>query len=336
MTMPARPSPRETKLVMCVQFNFTFWRIPPELPEAVRHCWPEMRVVHLNTYDALPAELPDTDIFVGFNLLPKQIAAARKIKWIYVTSAGVAQLMRPDVQATGVIITNARGIHAIPMAEHTMGAMLALARKFPATVQHQDAKDWAQEEIWQSRPSELYAATLLIVGFGAIGGEIARRARAFGMRVQAVTRSGRGDTTLAERIYPASQLLEALPQADYIVLAAPDTPETQRMIGARELKAMKPTAYLVNIARGALVDESAMIDALERGTIAGAALDVTEKEPLPPESPLWKLKNVFITPHTSAVSELLWPRQTELLIENLDRWFSGRELINIVDFKRGY
>jgi D-2-hydroxyacid dehydrogenase (NADP+) len=99
---------------------------------------------------------------------------------------------------------------------------------------------------------------------------------------------------------------------------------------------MKPTAYLVNIARGALVDESAMIDALERGTIAGAALDVTEKEPLPPESPLWKLKNVFITPHTSAVSELLWPRQTELLIENLDRWFSGRELINIVDFKRGY
>jgi phosphoglycerate dehydrogenase-like enzyme len=336
MTTPARPSPRDTKLVMCVQFNFTFWRIPPELPAAVKLRWPEMRVVHLDTYDALSPELPDTDIFVGFNLLPKQIAIARKLKWIHVTAAGVAQLMRPDVKAAGVTITNARGIHAIPMAEHTLGAMLALARKFQDTVHYQDEKVWAQEPIWQSRPSELSGATLLIVGFGAIGIEIARRARAFGMRIEAVTRSGHGDASLAERIYPASQLMHALPQADYIVLAAPDTPESQRMIGAREFKAMKPSAYLVNIARGALVDESAMIEALEHGVIAGAALDVAEKEPLPPESPLWKLKNVFITPHTSAVSGMLWPRQTELLIENLDRWFSGRELKNVVDFTLGY
>jgi|CZKC01.1.fsa_nt_gi phosphoglycerate dehydrogenase-like enzyme len=331
-----RPAPRDTKLVMCVQFHFSFWRIPPELPAAVQRRWPEMRVVHLNTYDALPAELPDTDIFVGVNLLRDQLAAARKLKWIHVTSAGVTQLMRPDVQAAGVVITNSRGIHAVPMAEHTLGVMLALARKFPATVRFQDKQDWAQQEIWDSRPSELFGVTLLIVGFGAIGSEIARRARAFGMRVQAVTRSGRGDNSLPERIYPASELLQALPQADYVVLAAPDTPETQRMIGARELKAMKPSAYLLNIARGALVDESALIDALERGAIAGAALDVTEKEPLPPESPLWNLKNVFITPHTSAVSELLWLRQTELLLENLERWFSGRDLKNIVDITRGY
>jgi D-2-hydroxyacid dehydrogenase (NADP+) len=331
-----RPTPRESKLVMCVQFNFTFWRIPPELPAAVESRWPEMRVVHSNTYDALPAELPDTDIFVGFNLTPDQLAAARKLKWIHVTAAGVAQLMRPDVRDAGITITNARGIHAIPMAEHTLGVMLALARKFQDTVHYQDAAEWAQEPIWQSRPSELFGATLLIVGFGAIGIEIARRARAFGMRVEGVTRSGRGDTTLADKIYPASQLMQALPHADYIVLAAPDTPDSQRMIGAREFKAMKRSAYLVNIARGALVDELAMIDALEHGTIAGAALDVAEKEPLAPESPLWKMKNVFITPHTSAVSELLWPRQTELILENLDRWFSGRDLKNTVDMARGY
>jgi phosphoglycerate dehydrogenase-like enzyme len=334
--MSVRPSPRETKLVMCVQFNFTFWQIPPEMPAAIRKHFPEMRVVHSNSYNALPAELPDTDIFFGFNLLPAQLSAAHKLKWIHVTSAGVAQLMRPDVKTAGITITNARGIHAIPMAEHTIGAMLALARKFPAALHYQDAKDWAQEAIWQSRPSELHGATLLLVGFGTIGSEIARRARAFGMRVEAVTRSGRGDTTLADKIYPASQLLEALPHADYIALAAPDTPETQRMIGVRELKTMKPSAYLLNIARGMLVDELALIDALENGTIAGAALDVMEKEPLPPESPLWKLKNVFITPHTSAVSEMLWPRQTELFIENLDRWFSGRDLKNIVDVTRGY
>jgi phosphoglycerate dehydrogenase-like enzyme len=321
---------------MCVQFNFTFWQIPPEMPAAIRKRYPEMRVVCSNSYDVLPAELPDTDIFFGFNLLPDQIKAARKLKWIHVTSAGVAQLMRPDVQAAGITITNARGIHAIPMAEHTIGAMLALTRKFQDTVHYQDAQNWAQEAIWQSRPSELHGATLLIVGFGAIGIEIARRARAFGMRVEGVTRSGQGDTTLAEKIYPSSELLQALPRADYIVLAAPDTPGSKGMIGARELKAMKRTAYLLNIARGALIDESALIDALKNGTIAGAALDVAEKEPLPPESPLWKLKNVFITPHTSAVSELLWPRQTELFLENLDRWFSGRDLKNIVDITRGY
>jgi phosphoglycerate dehydrogenase-like enzyme len=331
-----RPAPRETKVVMCVQFNFTFWQIPPEMPAAIRARYPEMRVVCSNSYDVLPAELPDTDIFFGFNLLPEQIKAAQKLKWIHVTSAGVAQLMRPDVQATGITITNARGIHAIPMAEHTLGVMLALARKFQDTVHYQDAQNWAQEAIWQSRPTELYGATLLIVGFGAIGMEIARRARAFGMRVEGVTRSGHGDATLAEKIYPASELLQALPHADHIVLAAPDTPGSKGMIGARELNAMKRSAYLLNIARGALIDESALIDALENGTIAGAALDVAEKEPLPPESPLWKLKNVFITPHTSAVSELLWPRQTELFLENLDRWFSGRDLKNIVDPTRGY
>jgi phosphoglycerate dehydrogenase-like enzyme len=334
--MPSRPSPRETKVLMCVQFNFTFWQIPPEMPAAVRERFPEMRVVCSNTYDVLPAELPDTDIFFGFNLLPEQIKAARKLKWIQVTSAGVAQLMRPDVQAAGITITNARGIHAIPMAEHTIGAMLALARKFQDTVHYQDAQYWAQEAIWQSRPSELHGATLLIIGFGAIGMEIARRARAFGMRVEGVTRSGQGDTTLAEKIYPASELLQALPHADHIVLAAPDTPGSKGMIGARELNVIKRRAYLINIARGALIDETALIEALKNGTIAGAALDVAEKEPLPPESPLWKLKNVFITPHTSAVSELLWPRQTELFLENLDRWFSGRDLKNIVDLSRGY
>ena len=330
------PSPRETKLVLCVQFNFTFWTIPPEFPAALKPRWPEMNVVHVKSYDALPAELPDADIFVGFNLLPKQLAVANKLKWIHITSAGVSQMMRPDVQATGVVITNARGIHAIPMAEHTIGAMLALARKFPDTVHYQDAKEWAQEPIWQSRPSELHGATLLIVGFGTIGGEIARRARAFGIRVEAVTRSGHGDTTLADKIYPSTELLQALSRADYIVLAAPDTPETQRMIGARELKAMKPTAYLLNIGRGALVDEAALIGALEQCTIAGAALDVMEKGTAASGKSALETENVFISPHTSAVSELLWPRQTELLLENLDRWFSGRELKNIVDITRGY
>jgi phosphoglycerate dehydrogenase-like enzyme len=330
------PKPSETKIVLCVQFHFSFWRIPPELPAAIRQRWPELRVLHLDSYDQLPADLPDTDIFAGFTLTPEQLSVARKLKWIHVTAAGVAQLMRPDVQARGITITNSRGIHAIPMAEHTMGLLIALARKFPASVRFQQERRWAQQEIWESRPSELLGKTLLIVGFGAIGTELARRARAFGMTVWAVTRSGRGDVSLADRVFPASDLAHALPEPDYIVLAAPATPETHHMIGGAQLAAMKPSACLVNVARGSLVDESALMRALERGTIAAAALDVAEKEPLPPESPLWNAKNVLITPHTSSVSDQLWPRQTKLLLENLERWFAGRELVNLVDFTRGY
>jgi phosphoglycerate dehydrogenase-like enzyme len=336
MMMAVPPAPSETKLVLCVQFHFSFWRIPPELPEAIRRRWPEMRIVHLDSYDLLPAELPDTDIFAGFTLQPEQLAAARKLKWIHVTAAGVAQLMRPDVRARGITITNSRGIHAIPMAEHTIGLLLALARKFPASIRFQEQRRWAQQEIWNARPSELHGATLVIVGFGAIGSELARRARAFGMRVWAVTRTGRADESLAHRVFPATELARALPEADYVVLAAPDTPSTHHMIGEEQLAAMKPSACLVNVARGSLVDEPALVKALERQMIAGAALDVTEKEPLTPESPLWGLENVLITPHTSSVSDQLWPRQTNLLIENLERWFSGRDLINLVDFTRGY
>jgi phosphoglycerate dehydrogenase-like enzyme len=224
------------------------------------------------------------------------------------------------------------------MAEHTMGLLIALARKFPASMRFQAASHWAQQEIWdaQQRPSELSGATLVIVGFGAIGSELARRARAFGMRVHAVRRSGKADGALADRVFPVKDLIRALPEADYLVLAAPDTSETHHMIGARELAAMKRTACVVNIARGTLVDEPALIAALKSGTITAAALDVVTQEPMPPENPLWKLENVFITPHTSAVSEQLWPRQTALVIENLERWFSGRELINRVDLTRGY
>jgi phosphoglycerate dehydrogenase-like enzyme len=332
----ALPKPSDTKIVLCVQFHFSFWRIPPELPEAIRCRWPDMRVVHLDNYDLLPAQLQDADIFAGFNLLPGQLAAARKLKWIHVTAAGVAQLMRPDVRARGITITNSRGVHAITMAEHTIGLLIALARKFPASIRFQEQRRWAQQEIWESRPSELQGATLVIIGFGAIGGELARRARAFGMRVWAVTRSGRADESLAERVFPSTELARVLPEADYLVLAAPETPSTHHMIGEAQLAAMKPSACLINVARGSLVDESALINALERGIIAAAALDVAEKEPLPSESPLWSAKNVLITPHTSSVSNQLWPRQQKLLLENLERWFAGRELINLVDFSRGY
>jgi len=339
MAVPmARPSPSETKLVLCVWHEFTLWRPPADMAVHIRRRFPEMKVVHLPTYDHLTHEMPEADIFVGWSLRPKQFALAKKLKWIHSTAAGVGQLMYPELRASGIVLTNASGVHTVPMAEHVLGFLVALARRFPEALNYQRQSRWAQQELWdaQLRPRELAGQTLLIIGFGAIGRELAKRVKPLGMKLWAVTRSGKGDAALADRTLPVAQLNEVLHQADYVVLAAPETPETQRQIGAQQLAAMKPTAFLINVARGSLVDEAALVDTLRRRAIAGAALDVTDQEPLPPESPLWTLDNVFITPHISAVSEYLWDRQTELLLDNLERWFSGQELRNRVDLARGY
>jgi phosphoglycerate dehydrogenase-like enzyme len=224
------------------------------------------------------------------------------------------------------------------MAEHTMGLLLALARNFPDSTRHQDRTHWGQQAIWDQPQllTELSGKVLLIIGFGSIGRELAKRANAFDMRVWGVTRSGKGDTAHAEKLFSAQQLEEALPHADYVVIAAPETTETRHMIGAAQIARMKPGARLINVGRGSLVDESALISALESGALGGAALDVTSVEPLPPDSPLWKTPNLFITPHTSAVSDRLWHRETALLMDLLEHWFDGREMFNQVDLARGY
>ena len=333
-----RTKPVETKLVICVWHHFSLWNPPPEMAARIRERWPAMRVVHLPNYDGLVAELPDTDIFVGFSLRAEQFGHARKLKWLHSTAAGVGQLMYPELRRSGIEVTNASGVHTIPMAEHILGLLVAMARRFPDCFRYQQLAHWAQQELWNApvRPRELHGQTLLLIGFGAIGRAVAKIAHPLGMRVWAVTRSGEGDGALAEKIVPVTMLHEVLSEADFVILAAPETPETRRMIGAPELARMKPSAYFMNVSRGALVDEPSLIAALERREIAGAALDVASQEPLPPESPLWKLENVFITPHMSAVSEHLWTRQTDLLLTNLERWFSGGELLNRVDLERGY
>ena len=156
------------------------------------------------------------------------------------------------------------------------------------------------------------------------------------MKVWGVTRSGKGEQTHVEKIFAATQLHEVLPGADYVLICAPETPETKHLIGAAEIAKMKRGARLINVGRGSLLTEGAMIAALESGALGGAALDVAQTEPLPAESPLWKAPNLFITPHTSGVSDRLWDRQSSILIELLERWFDGRELFNRVDFARGY
>jgi phosphoglycerate dehydrogenase-like enzyme len=333
-----RTIPAETKLVICVWHPFTEWRPKPFMAEAIRKRWPEMRVLHLPNYDGLPQELPDTDIFVGYSLRAEQLTAARKLKWIHSTAAGVAQLMYPELRDSGIVVTNPSGIFSVPMAEHTTGLLLALARNFPDSVRQQDLAHWSQQELWDKPQHliELNGQVLLIVGFGSIGREVAKRARAFDMRVWGVTRSGTGDLTNSEKIIAAKDLHEALPDADFVLIAAPETAETRHLIGAPQIAQMKRGARLINVGRGSLLDEAALIQALKSGALGGAALDVTRVEPLPVESPLWKTPNLMITPHTSGVSDRLWHRQTAILMDLLERWFDGRELFNLVDFARGY
>jgi len=333
-----RTKPSETKLVICVWHAFAFWRPQPVMAETPRARWPQMRVVHLPNYDLLPPELPDTDIFVGYSLRAEQLKHAKKLKWIHSTAAGVAQLTYPELRESGILVTNPRGVFSVPMAEHTMGLLIAMARNFPDSVRFQDKSTWGQQRLWDTpqKLTELSGKVLLIVGYGSIGEELAKRARVFDMRVWGITRSGKGDASFVEKILPASQLHEALSEADYVVIAAPETAETKHLIGAAEISRMKRGARLINVGRGSLLDEAALISALENGDLAGAALDVAGVEPLPENSPLWKAPNLFITPHTSAVSDRLWQRETDLLVELLELWFSGREMKNVVNLARGY
>ena len=337
--MSVRTEPANTKLVIGVWHSFfTEWNAKPLMAETVRQRWPQMNVVHVTDVERLPAELADADILVGSVLRPAQLSAATKLKWVHSTSAGVGQLMYPELRNSGVVVTNASGIFSVPMAEHIIGLILALARNFPDTVRQQEKAIWSQQDLWDKPQhlAEVNGTLLLILGYGSIGREVAQRAQALGMRVWGVTRSGKGDATHAEKIVTSAELNNVLPHADYVLLCAPETAETNSLIGAEQLALMKRSARLINVGRGSLLDEAALISALESGALGGAAIDVAQTEPLPATSPLWHAPNLFITPHTSALSDRLWPRETAMLVDLLERWFDGRELFNRVDFARGY
>jgi phosphoglycerate dehydrogenase-like enzyme len=333
-----RTKPQDTRLVICVWQPFTEWQAKPVLWETLQQRWPEMRVVHLPTFDGLAAEIADADIFVGPSLRPEQFRLAKKLKWIHATTAGVGQLAYPEVVNSGITVTNASGVFSVPMAEHTIGLILALARNFPDTVRQQDEKIWSQQLLWDKPQhlTEVNGTTLVIVGYGSIGREIAKRGRALEMRVIGVTRSGRGDVTNEERIVAMERLDEVLADADYVVLSIPETPQTRHLMNAERFARMKRGVRIINLGRGSAIDDAALVRALANGQVGGAALDVADVEPLPAESPLWTAPNLLITPHTSAISSRLWLRETELLVQLVERWFDGRELFNVVDLTKGY
>jgi len=262
-----------------------------------------------------------------------------RLRWVQSPAVGVGSLMFPELLASAVVITSARGIRARSIAEHVVGVTIALARRLPHAIRAQAAHHWAQDELEgaSSGVRILDGARMGIVGLGAIGVEVARIAAPFGLRISAIRR--RADHPRpegVEEVWTPDRLLDLLAQSDVIVIAAPHTLETKRLIGRREVDAIKRGAFLINVARGKMIDDAAVVEALKDGRLGGAALDVFTAEPLEPESPYWDLPNVIITPHTSGSMQDYWTPLVALFSENLRRFESGRDLVNVVDKVAGY
>jgi phosphoglycerate dehydrogenase-like enzyme len=314
---------------------------------------PRLKVQQITdaTFADLPAGLRDrVEILYGWGALMDEAHRLPRLRWIQAHSAGIDTLLDKPVWQNQVMITTVSGIHAVPIAEQALAMMLAFRWKLPSMFRWQLRAEWPKDRWDKITMPELRGSTLGIVGYGSIGRELARLAQALGMRVLAVNRSGQripedgfclpglGDlqATIPEKIYPTASLLEMLPVCDYVVALLPLTPATHHLFDAKAFARMKSTAFFFNFGRGAVVDETTLIDALRRGQIAGAGLDVFEQEPLPANSPLWQMDNVIISPHVAGFTPHYDDRATDLFAENLRRYLAGQPLLNLVERKKGY
>jgi D-2-hydroxyacid dehydrogenase (NADP+) len=256
------------------------------------------------------------------------VRKAPRLKWMHVFNVGVDHPIFDEMLARGVRLTTSSGSTAAPIAQTAIMALLALARGFPRWLTAQRARRWDPER--SAPPPDLQSQTAVIVGLGKIGAEISRLARVLGLKVIGVRRSPRDAGDPVDELHPPAALPSLLTRCDWLILACPLTPETRGLIGADALARLPRGARLINIARGELVDEPALIAALRSGQVAGAYLDVFESEPLPPESSLWDMPNVLVTPHNSAAATGNDQRVLEIFLDNLARWHHGAALVNEV------
>ena len=326
------------KLLIAVRHPFDLWNAPSWFAERLRADFSTINIVHRPGYEGMDREILDAEIVIAWSVRPEQIKSARNLRWIHSPAAAVHQLIFPELVDSDIMLTNAREVHGPVVAEHVIALIFALAKKIPQSVRFQQTHTWAQQQIWDElpHPTEIAGATLGLVGLGSIGREVVKRATALGMRVIAVREHPEKGGDGAQQVFAPTQLGELLQQSDYVVLAAPVTTATRALIDAYRLAQMKPGAFLINVGRGPLVDEASLADALRKKQIAGAALDVFSKEPLPADSPLWDLPNLLITPHTAALTEKLWERHYALVTENLRRYLNHHPLLGIVDKQKGY
>jgi len=297
----------------------------------------ETRIVVGRTAEALENAAPDADvIMVGNsegNILKEIWPLAKSVRWIHCIYAGLETTLFPELVDSPVPLTNARGVYARSLGEWSVAAMLFFAKDLRRLVKQQEEGRWEQFDV-----EELHDRSLAIVGYGQIGRAAASRAKAFGMKILVLRRRAQlaASDPLVDRVFEAGQLHEMLSGADYVLVAAPNTPETRGLIDSAALEAMKSTAVLINVGRGPVVVEQALIDALVRNRIRGAALDVFDTEPLPEGHLFYKLPNVLLSPH-SADHTASWLDETmELFLENYTRFAAGEPLKNVVDKRSGY
>ena len=281
---------------------------------------------NLAEVEVLVTEFPD------FNL-----ETASYLKWVHWWGTGIECFRDKPIMHSDVVLTNASGVSSKPIAEYVLSQMVSLSRDFPRMMRDHKEHFWNKDYFLEFRRPELRDKTLGIVGFGSIGREIARLAQSFGMSVIATRRSLASRENKGEvEVLPKNELKQLLAASDFVALSVPLTSETEGLIGEEELRTMKPTAYLVNITRGKVINDAALVKALQENWIAGAALDAFAEEPLPSSSELWDLPNTLITPHVSGDTDRHNDRNADVFCDNLQRYLNGEERINIVDIARGY
>lgn len=329
------------------------WKLPPDGAERIRraapHGW-EVAIVQSPTVsdgDGNPepseearSQIAGAEAYLGFGIARPLLRAAERLRWVHSAAAGVRGLLYPEMVESPIVLTNSAGIHAVPIAEHVLGGVIHLLRGFDRAIERQRARVWDKTP-WTGSASgvrEVGELRALVVGAGGIGAAVGQRLAWLGATVTGIRR--RPDLGVPPgfaRVLPPAVLDEALPEADLVVLAAPFTPDTERLLTAERIGRLPAGAIVANVARGALLDTDALVAALRGNRLRGAVLDVFEEEPLPPESPLWALPQVLLTPHISAVSpRRFWDRQLSLFEENWRRWAAGEPLRNVVDKRAGY
>lgn len=327
------------------------YRIPGTVVERLRAALPddwEVRVVGAPadgsadggttaSREALEA-VEGAEVYFGFGVPADVLRRGTKLRWVHSGTAGVGGSLTPEMLESDVIFTNSAGVHAPAMAETVLAMMLHFARGLDLAVRNQAAARWdtTRFDAADSPVHEVAGSTVGIVGYGGIGRLVAVRARALGARIVALKRRQAEAEHGVEVVLGRDGLERILAESDFLVLAAPETPETRGMIDAAALERMPRHAVLINVARGGLVDEAALVEALKGGRLRGAALDVFATEPLPPSNPFWELENVLITPHTSAYTHHFWERECALLEASIARYLDGRPPLNVVDKRAGY
>jgi phosphoglycerate dehydrogenase-like enzyme len=322
------------------------------LVERLRAVSPRLKfhMQHAHAAKDIPLEiLREVEVLYTVRTMPEP-EMVPNLRWIQFHYAGVNHVSDHPLVQSHVLITTLSGVAAPQMAEFAVMCMLALGRRLPGMIQDKEAKRWAEDRFERFSPTELHGATVGIVGYGSIGREVARLCRAFGAKVLAVKRDlksltdpgyvipGLGDpaASLPERLYPPQALRSMAGECDFVVVATPLTDETRGLVDRKVLQNMKPTAYLVDISRGGVVDHGALVEALNEKRIAGAALDVYPVEPLPESSPLWEMPNVILSPHVGGASGDYMERAAALFAENLRRYVNDEPLLNRYDPSRGY